>query len=366
VAARLRFKRLSVQAFRNLESLEISPGPSLNVIVGDNGQGKTSLLEALYFVASTRSFRTERLEELVRHGSEVASVRAEVAEGDYLSEQRAAFGKLGRSVLLDGKKPERLASYATRTPVVVFHPGDVALVSAPAAGRRKLLDRVALYLDPLSTDARLRYTRAVRERQVVLETRGLSAPELEAFETVIAEHGVRFARARERAASTLLDALGPAFQRIASPKVVLVARYRPGGVTDTNTFASELGQRRALDLRKHSASFGPQKDELELSLDGRSARRHASQGQQRILALALKAAELACVREARGAHPVLLLDDVSSELDPSRTGAVYEFLHDTESQVFVTTTRPELFPLMSSRAADRADFELISGRVTAM
>jgi DNA replication and repair protein RecF len=157
------------------------------------------------------------------------------------------------------------------------------------------------------------------------------------------------------------DALAPAFARMAAGDLVLNVEYVPGGSADSSEAETRLVENRRSDLRRKSARFGPHRDDVAFQLDGRTARRHASQGQQRILTLALKSAELECVRQARGAHPVLLLDDVSSELDPTRIGAVYSFLRDTPSQVFVTTTRPELFVTPGIGAEDRADWRLESG-----
>lgn len=361
--ARIRFQRLVVRSFRNIEDLLLEPCAGLNVVSGGNGQGKTSLLEALYFAATTRSFRTERLAELVTQNNEVCSVRAEIEEGTEHREQRAAISGRSRSVTLAGNKPASLSAYAVRTPVVAFHPGDLSLVAGPAAGRRLLLDRLALYLDPTSIDARSRYTRALKERQRVLDERGPHAADLEVFEQLSSEYGARYARARRRAATELVAALVPALSNMAAPGLELRAEYRPGGTDDPAAFHKELAARRGLDLRRRSASFGPQRDELELFVDGRSARHHASQGQQRVITLSLKVAELSCVREARGVHPVLLLDDVSSELDSERTDAVFGFLRATESQIFVTTTRPELFTSQAFRGTLRADFELVAGRL---
>lgn len=362
--ARVVFEQLSVRSFRNIAELTFAPAPRLNVIVGDNGQGKTSLLEAVYFVATSRSFRTEKLQELVQQDSERLTVRADIDEAGQARQQTAVLGPGARSLSIDGKRATRLGSYATRTPVVVFHPGDLSLVSGSAAGRRRLLDRVALYLSPASMDSRLRYEKAVRERQRALEQRGARAAELDAYEELAARHGAELSRARRQAAGELSAALAVAFERIAAPGLSLAGAYRPGGGEDPVAFQQELAERRAQDLRRGSASFGPQRDDLVLELDGRSAQKHASQGQQRVLTLALKAAELECVRKARRVDPVLLLDDISSELDPTRIGAVQQFVKGLGSQVFATTTRPELFATPEIGASERADWRMSSGRLS--
>jgi DNA replication and repair protein RecF len=361
LTTRIVFESVRVRGFRNIAALDFEPAPRINVVSGDNGQGKTSLLEALYVVATSRSFRAERSREMLRQGDDLATVHARIAEDGRRREQRATLGPKSRAVQIDGKKPETLGRYATRTPVVVFHPGDLSILGGSASERRTLLDRVALFVDPVSADHRLRYARALKSRQAALEDRGTQAAELGPLERLMALHGAALGQCRADAALRLVEALAPLFARMAAPGLTLEARFVSGGSLDASLLEAELPARREQDLRRRSATYGPHRDDLEFLLDGRSVRRHASQGQQRILTLALKAAELECVRVARGGNPVLLLDDVSSELDPARTGAVYEFLRDTPSQVFVTTTRPELFTTPGLQPGDRADFRLAGG-----
>jgi DNA replication and repair protein RecF len=359
--ALLRFERARLASFRNIEVAAFEPSPRLNLIWGDNGQGKTSVLEALYAVATTRSFRTERLAQALRTGDTQASVLARVCEGDFSRDLALRFGERGRSVELDGKRPKTLAAYAVRTPVVIFHPRDLELVTAGASERRRLLDRLILYADPTGSEAGRRYAEALRERQRLLELRGVAAAELGDFERVAAEHGARFARARAEAAERVLPQLTTAFASITPPGLELSAAYAPGGTQVAEDFTGELKARRPEDFRRGRASFGPQRDELELSISGRAARSDASQGQQRLLSLSLKLAELRCIEEARRAYPVLLLDDVSSELDAERTEAVLALLRASSGQIFVTTTRPELFRSGTFAHSERADFRVEKG-----
>jgi DNA replication and repair protein RecF len=300
---------------------------------------------------------------MLQVGAENGTVKATILDNRLRREQRAVIMPTERAVFLDGKKPDTLANYATRTPVVVFHPGDLGIFSGPSAARRTVLDRIALFLDPKSADDRRRYMQASRARRAVLEQRGTSATDLAPLEHIMATHGAALSQARANASERLCAALLPLFARMAAAGLQLGFRFVPGGHLDALELENELERRREQDLRRRTATYGPNRDDLDVKLDGRSVRRHASQGQQRILTLALKAAELECVRQARGAEPIMLLDDVSSELDPERTGAVYAFLRDTPGQVFVTTTRPELFLLPGADASERADWGLSGGRI---
>src|SRR5579872_723218 len=163
---------LGVRSFRNLARVDLELGPRFNVISGDNGQGKTNLLEAVYALATSKIFRGAKPGEMVAHGEDLASVRGRIGEDGELREQSVGLRPGGRMAMLDGKRPANLVAYAVRTPAVVFHPGEVALSMGGGAERRRLMDRIALYMAPLASEELERYQRALRERQRALEVRG--------------------------------------------------------------------------------------------------------------------------------------------------------------------------------------------------
>jgi DNA replication and repair protein RecF len=248
--------------------------------------------------------------------------------------------------------------------VVVFEPKQLSLSSGPASERRTLLDRITLFASPEIGAHRARYAKALRERQQLLSDRhGDRRAELEVYESLLAEHGAAITCARSHAVDGLREPLVSAFARIATPGLSLSVRYLPGGSADPAEMARRLADDRPSDARRKRTGFGPHRDDIELTLDGHDARMVASQGQHRALTLALKSAELASIARARSLLPVLLLDDVSSELDAERTAALFEHLAATESQIFLTTTRPEL--LAGARSAGRADFVVEHGIIEA-
>jgi DNA replication and repair protein RecF len=261
-----------------------------------------------------------------------------------------------RHVAIDGKRPPSLAGYAVRSPAVVFHPGEMVLSAGPASARRTLLDRVALFTRPSSIDHLQRYGTASRARLRVLETKGPGAPELDAFEHLMAEHGTAIAAGRREAAGRIIPVMYEAFGRITRESRPLDAEYQPGGPEAADDLGRALRDNRVLDRLRKSPRAGPHRDELAVRLGGFDARTDASQGEHRAITLALKVAEMTCIAEARGAYPMLLLDDVSSELDLSRTALLLAFLGETPGQIFVTTTRPDLLVIGGESADNRRDF----------
>ena len=356
----LHVASLQIRSFRNLAAVDMEPGERFNVVSGDNGQGKTNLLEALYVVATSKSFRTSKPGELVGFGAELASVRATLSDDGESRVQSVGLKPGARLVRIDDKRPPSLAAYAVRAPIVVFHPGEMSLSMGSSGERRRLLDRTALYLAPQSIADLDAYTRALRERQRALETRGPSATDLAEWETLVVRHGLVVMAHRARAAELVAAKAMEAFARIAAPELVLAAAYAPSAPNDEEAFREALESRRAADMRRGSAGVGPHRDDLALLIDGHPVRGVASQGQHRAVTLALKSAEIEVVGQARGVRPILLLDDVSSELDRARTAALFSFLREQRGQVFLTTTRPELIDTGEDGTA-RRDFVVKNG-----
>jgi DNA replication and repair protein RecF len=268
-----------------------------------------------------------------------------------------------RRVKLNDKAPKSLADYATRSPVVVFDPQQMTLSMGPASERRTLLDRVTLFTHPEIAADRSRYQKALRDRQRLLaeDWPRFERPELDAYETLLAEHGVALTRARAHACKTLEAELRRAWDAIAAPELELSASYDARGSTDVEQAARQLREDRSKDAKRKSTSFGPHRDDIAISIDDHPARVVASQGQHRAITLALKSAELVCIARARDLEPILLLDDVSSELDADRTAALFRFLSTTKSQIFLTTTRRDLIVTPAKPGDERRDFAVRSG-----
>jgi DNA replication and repair protein RecF len=347
----LRFNQIAVRGVRNLRAAEYRFSKSVNILIGGNGQGKTSVLEALCIAATGRSFRTEQLREVLQSGQDTLVITATIEQDELCRQQKLVLSGHNRQGFINGTRIPRLAEYATHTPLVVFHPNDLELVTGAAATRRNLLARIALYSDPATQENRVAYTRALRHRQVLLDKTLSDHKALTAFESILANHGQQLARSNALAAAQLCRELTDVFANLSSNALTLETRFIGVETPEQEAYRRQLFEMRGADRRRGRATFGPHRDEIQLMLAGQSARHHASQGQQRLLALAIKLAELRCIQSVRRVHPVLILDDVVSELDSQRTRSFFDWLQSTDSQIFITAPRDDV--LSSSTFADK-------------
>ena len=356
-----RLTRLRLHGFRNLGTSCFQPGSHFNVIHGDNGAGKSNLLEAIYYLGALKSFRGARTEDLIALDSEGARLEANLAGGPAPHALRVELGRRQRRAMqLDGKRPRAISAWYQTVRMVLFHPGDLVLAAGAADKRRALLDRILEQLDPIYAKTLQSYEKALRSRNRLLKDPAPDRGSIRAYDAILSTAGAILGRARRH----LVDDLGPrteqAFTRVFAGEAPLVVRYAPRVEPREDAIAEALERSFDKDHARGFTSEGPHGDDLLLRLDGVGARHHGSQGQHRTIVLALKTAELDLLTARTGRVPILLLDDVSSELDRSRNRRFFEALSQVGGQVFLTTTHPEFILLED----DRVDFQVAAGQVT--
>jgi DNA replication and repair protein RecF len=344
----VRVSRLQLRDFRNYEAAELDLPAGLTVVAGPNGSGKTNLLEAVYFGCTGRSPRTSNERELVRRGGgAVARVVVDTRDDEGAHRIEVGFepGEAKR-LRVDGSPVDSLAAVGVRPLVSVFLPERLELVKGAPAARRAHLDQLVAALWPARAETRAAYSRALAQRNALLGRirAGACGPAaLDAWDAELARHGVRLMEDRGEAVDGLRSPFAELAGRLGLPGMAEL-RYRPrSGATDEEGLAAELGERRAADLERGFTAHGPHRDELQLQLDGLALRAYGSQGQQRTALLALLFAERELLSERRGRPPLMLLDDVMSELDTERRELLAGLLR-SGGQAVVTATEPEHVP----------------------
>ncbi len=326
----MRLRRLWLADFRNYAEADVELAPGLTAVVGANGEGKTNLLEAVGYLATLSSFRGAPTEALVRRGAAQAVVRAEgEREGrELLIEAEITPGGRGR-VQVNRQRLARTRDLLGALRVTVFAPDDLVLVKGGPAERRGYVDDTLVAVRPSNDQARGELERVLRQRNSLLRQAGgrLTADveaTLDVWDAKLAEIGTTVADARRDLLARLTPVLAGAYDQVARRPAhvgaVYEAPWREPGL------AAALAAGRRDDLRRGVSLVGPHRDEITLTIDGLPARTHASQGEQRSLALALRLAAHQVVTDAAGSPPVLLLDDVFSELDPDRSDALLAHL----------------------------------------
>jgi DNA replication and repair protein RecF len=362
---------LGCEHFRNLERVELVPASRATVVVGENGQGKTNLLEALYFLATLKPLRAGKLSELVRFGEHEARVWGRFllkgAEREISVEVRDGV----RVASVDGKSTRDLVDYFGGVSVVAFTPDDLQVVKGSPDGRRAFLDRAVFNRWPAYLKENREFARALKSRNRLLKE-GAPISHLHAWDATVAQTGARlWSRRRALVAEVQPRALA-AFERIGRTEGAVEWTYAPSNVDRAAFFAADeeglrallmsaLDAQRPRDQERGHTSVGPSVDDLAISLGGHPARAFASQGQARALVLAWKVAEIENLHAVSGVLPLLLLDDVSSELDPARNAFLMDYLRDSGAQTLLTTTDVKL--VQRAAESESCFFAMKSGRV---
>jgi DNA replication and repair protein RecF len=344
----MRLVHARLENFRNIEHAELELAPHFTALVGPNGQGKTNALEALYSVAALRPLRNVNRRALIRAGEARARVEVTVERASTGLSHALAMQLEGRNRSLEKEgKPCEASSFIGTFVAVSFTPDDLALGKGSPDGRRRFLDRALLDLRPSYLQRALRYTKAIKDRNRVLADEG-SDDLLDAFEQVIATEGAAISIARHQYIEEVAPKIVRQFERIAQPAPALAVAYEsalsdglePESEDKTrDAFLERLAVRREADRRRKTTSVGPHLDDLLFTLDGSPIKDRASQGQHRAIVLALKLAELTHLAERLGEPPVLLLDDMSSELDAERSEQLFKSVSQLEGQVVLTSTQ---------------------------
>jgi len=337
----MRVTRLTLRDFRSYEAAELRPGASLTVIAGRNGAGKTNLLEALYFACTGRSCRTANEREVVRFGASLTRLELETEDDQGRHEVSVGFqpGEPKR-LRADGAPVERLTDSPARPLVAVFLPDRLELVLGAPALRRSHLDQVVAALWPSRAATRREYSAALAQRNALIAAvragrAGRSS--LPAWDVALARHGIELMRDRAEVVDRLRERFAAHAGTLGLDGEVELA-YRPRSRAEAaDDLAAELAERTDGDLERGFTGHGPHRDDLALRRDGHELRSYGSRGQVRLGLLALLLAEREELEAERGAPPLLLLDDVMSELDAARRARLVDVLRASGQSVVTAT-----------------------------
>lgn len=340
----MRITRIELFDFRNYGRLDFSPSEGINVLFGDNAQGKTNVLEAVYLCCLGKSHRAARDSEMIRQGYGAARVRISLMrrDGPRVMEMRL-FASAKKQALIDGVPIARLSELLGHMNCALFSPEDVGLIKDGPSIRRRFMDTTLCQLYPAYYGALWGYNRALLQRNLLLK-RGGDARVYDAFESSMAQNGARVAGHRRAFIEALSVSAAAMHSKIGGSERLDISYA--GALLDTcqseaaGAFKERLARGRAEDIRRGTSLYGPHRDELSIKIDGKDSRLFASQGQQRTAALSIKLAAAGIMREQTGEQPVIMLDDVFSELDQKRQKAILDL---PLGQALITTAeRPHL------------------------
>jgi len=350
-------KSIAFRNFRNYESLNLQFSSGVNLITGRNAQGKTNILEGIHFLSTAKSHRTNRDDELIRRGNLWFYLKGQVVSGSLTAvvEVTNACGEKKR-IKINGKSQERISSIIGKIVVVMFSPEDLSLVKGIPSERRRFLDILISQISPSYLHVLQEYNSALRQRNELLKSirdRRVDVGSLDSWNVLLVNAGSEIIRQRIAIISELTELAKEKHNQLTSDGEYLDVEYQSflemGADSEIDRLYEEnLDKARVLDMKRGSTSVGPHRDDLIFNINGVDARKFCSQGQQRTGVLSLKLANLELIGKKLGEYPIILLDDVTSELDSSRSSFLFDLLDSISVQTFLTSTSFDGFPVSLS------------------
>ena len=360
-------KKVWLEQYRNITSASIEPARHLTILYGSNGQGKTNVLESVYLLGNARPFRTVKLNELIQYTSTSATLRGMVQSSGVESNIFIKLDTTTRRVRIDDKVVYRASELLGKLAVVIFTPDDTAMIKLGPETRRRFLDRSLYTSHPDFLQDYQTYYRTLKQRNALLKNNQLEG--IDSWTEQLAKAGVRLMQHRQHYTFHLNGLLQKHYQQLAGEREKVSIRYRPD-VTITNenietkqeNLLKLLNEQQDHDIRYKTTGRGPHRDDLAFQIEGRPLKSFGSQGQQRSFVLALKMAELDYLEESFGEMPILLLDDIASELDRERMTNLMTYIRQREIQVMITTT--DVTPFYPVMQHDSKLFRVEEGKLT--
>ena len=354
-------RSITLRNFRNYKADTLTFHEKFNLIFGNNAQGKTNLLEAIHLLFAFRPFKQVSMEKLILLGETESRIKGEIDSDSSLNEVHISLTKGGKTVKLNGKIIYNMSRVVGKFNVVAFLPSDLDLVKGAPQERRRYIDTLISTFDPPHLKDLKSYFRAVTQRNALLMQKQEPGETLEVWDDRIGEIGGRIIRRRIR----IIEKLEPEAERIygfvSGQRPDVKIHYKPSFKLESNleeALRRELRSTFKQDKIRGLTSIGPHRDLIEFSINGKDASVLASQGEAKTLALSLKTSEIKLTRNILGRNPILLLDDITSELDEMRRNFLFRLLDGFTGQVFVTaTTTKEVL-----RKNDKKIFQIKSGR----
>ena len=330
------FKEIELNNFRNYRQQRVEFDPKLNIILGDNAQGKTNLLESLFIMGLGKSFKTNNDKEMIAFGEEFAKASCVVCSDlGKNTNIEIIYSKEGKVIKVDGIKLSRNIDLLENVYVVVFSPEDLKIVKDGPDLRRRFLDRELCQIKPLYYSDLGNYKKVLKQRNVLLRDQCRDETLFEVFDESLADYGLRIVEERKKFIARLFEICAKIHSDISNNKEQLNISYETN-TRDKEQFKAKLRENFEEDLIRGYTSFGPHKDSLNIKINGKDIRIYGSQGQQRTASLSMKLAEIELIKQETGQNAVLLLDDVLSELDINRQRYLIESMKDV--QIFVSST----------------------------